>query len=126
MKLHKQLAEYLAGVEAVLDAMQGLCIDRYVEELLTPQRANIRLCVRFANGCRLDINEAVLVEHGALQHQDYRYHCQDADGTLIFRYDSTPHFPELPTFPHHKHCRDRVVSAQRPSIAQVFFEASSI
>ena len=126
MRPHKQLAEYLAGVEAIIDAMQGLCVDRYVEELFTPQRAKVRLCVRFSNGCRLDVNEAVLVEHDALQHLDYRYHCQDADGNLIFRYDSTPHFPELPTFPHHKHCSDRVVSSPRPSLAQVFSEASSI
>nr|WP_253881088.1 MULTISPECIES: DUF6516 family protein [Microcystis] len=34
---------------------------------------------------------------------DYRYHFQDEQNNLVFRYDSTPHFPNLSTFPHHKH-----------------------
>lgn len=34
---------------------------------------------------------------------DYRYHFQDPAGRLIFRYDSTPHFPGLAHFPHHRH-----------------------
>jgi hypothetical protein len=28
---------------------------------------------------------------------------QHSDGTFVFRYDNTPHYSALPTFPHHKH-----------------------
>lgn len=34
---------------------------------------------------------------------DYSYHWQKADGTLITRWDNTPHFPSIVTHPHHKH-----------------------
>jgi len=44
---------------------------------------------------------------------------------LIFRYDSTPHFPELPGFPYHKHLPDDTTPAQRPHIDQVLAEAAS-
>jgi hypothetical protein len=33
----------------------------------------------------------------------YVYHYQGSAGDLHFRYDNTPHFPNLVTFPHHKH-----------------------
>ena len=33
----------------------------------------------------------------------YVYHYQKANGTLVFRYDNTPHHPGIASFPHHKH-----------------------
>ena len=53
-------------------------------------------------------------------------HFQDEKNRLIFRYDSTPHFPNLPNFPHHKHLPDEVISSQKPEIAQVLKEATDL
>jgi Family of unknown function (DUF6516) len=33
----------------------------------------------------------------------YSYHWADADNQLIKRWDNTPHFPDLPSFPDHMH-----------------------
>ncbi len=33
----------------------------------------------------------------------YSYHWQDANGTLIIRWDNSPHHHQIRTFPHHKH-----------------------
>ncbi|MBD3215262.1 MAG: hypothetical protein GF311_21825 [Candidatus Lokiarchaeota archaeon] len=33
----------------------------------------------------------------------YLYHWQMADGTLMTRWDNSPHHREIETFPHHKH-----------------------
>ncbi|MTW22883.1 toxin TumE [Allochromatium palmeri] len=118
------LARYLQEVEVALEQAQGVVIDAYVEELLTPARANLRIRLRFDNGRLLEINEALVVEQGALQHLDYRYHCQDRDNRLVFRYDSTPHFPDLPGFPFHKHLPDDTLPAERPTIAAVLAEAA--
>jgi hypothetical protein len=123
MKLHSQLASYLAEMETALAALRGAYVESYVEELLTPSRANLRIRVRFADGRILAINEAVVVNDDTLDHPDYRYDCQGPDNTLLFRYDSTPHFPELPGFPEHKHLPGDVVSAARPSIEEVLAEA---
>ncbi len=54
---------------------------------------------------------------------DYRYHCQDEHDHLLFRYDSTPHFPGLPNFPHHKHLSDDVIGGEKPDVEQVVQEA---
>jgi hypothetical protein len=33
----------------------------------------------------------------------YSYHWQDANGTLITRWDNSPHHQQIRTFQHHKH-----------------------
>jgi len=33
----------------------------------------------------------------------YAYHWQDGEGRLICRWDNSPHWPEIATYPHHKH-----------------------
>ncbi|TCT22034.1 toxin TumE [Thiobaca trueperi] len=118
------LARYLQEVETTLEQMRGVVIDVYVEELLTPARANLRIRLRFDHGCLLEVNEALVVEQDGLRHLDYRYHCQDGDNRLVFRYDSTPHFPDLPGFPFHKHLPDDTLPADRPTIAAVLAEAA--
>ncbi len=58
----------------------------------------------------------------------YVYHYQRGDGKIIFRYDNTDHFPDLPNFPHHKHVGDEtnVVSAEPPDLAAVLKEVESL
>ncbi len=122
--LHKALANYLNLVEQELMALEDAYIERYVEEILTPQRGTLRIRVRFTRGHLLEINEALVVEADTLMWLDYRYHCQDEQNRLIFRYDSTPHFPDLSSFPHHKHLPSDVIASQKPDIKQVLREAS--
>jgi Family of unknown function (DUF6516) len=62
----------------------------------------IRGSIYFLDGSLLHLREFVDVEYGSERYM-YAYHYQRLDGTLVFRYDNTPHFPYLPTFPHHKH-----------------------
>jgi hypothetical protein len=58
----------------------------------------------------------------------YVYHCQAADGSIVFRYDDTPHFPGLSSFPHHKHLSDgmTVVASEAPTLAQVLAEIEAL
>ncbi|MBE9013231.1 hypothetical protein IQ250_23825 [Pseudanabaenaceae cyanobacterium LEGE 13415] len=121
--LHSALAEYLDRVEQALMGLENVYVERYVEEILTPQRATLRIRIRFVQGYLLELNEAIVVEADVLLWLDYRYHCQDEQNCLIFRYDSTPHFPNLPTFPPHKHLPDEVIASQKPDVAEVLQEA---
>ncbi|MCT7970301.1 DUF6516 family protein [Laspinema sp. D1] len=91
--LHEVLANYLNRVEQALMALEDVYVERYVEEVLTPQRATLRIRVRFSEGQLLEINEAIVVEKEVLMWLDYRYHYQNQGNRLIFRYDSTllPH-----------------------------------
>ncbi len=121
---HDTLKNYLDGVEQAILQCSHVYVERYVEEILTRERANLRIRLRTENGYLLEIHEAVVIADDKLVHLDYRYHCQDGQTRLQFRYDSTPHFPNLSSFPHHKHLSDgQVIATDRPSIAEVAKEA---
>lgn len=122
MPLHDLLDAYLSLIESAVTALPAYA-ESYVEEIITSERINLRIRLRFDSGNLLEINEAVTVEADTLAALGYRYHCQDKANVLIFRYDDTPHFPELPTFPHHKHTRDSVIAHNKPELLDVLNEA---
>ncbi len=117
--LLNELAQYLGDIENAVRRIQNANVERYEEEILSYDRINLRIRIRFANGYLLEMNEAVIVENGQVSHLGYRYHFQDQDNRLVFRYDDAPHFPNLPSFPHHKHTPITVEAAQKPSIIEV-------
>ena len=75
--LHEVLAAYLEKVEQAILQCRNVYVERYVEEILTSERMNLRVRLRFERGHLLEINEAVVVEDNYLVPLDYRYHCQD-------------------------------------------------
>jgi len=83
--------------------------------------------IYFLDGSLLHLREFVNVEHG-IERYMYAYHYQRPDGTLAFRYDNTPHFPALPTFPHHKHeaSEANVVAASPPDLQAVLTEIQGL
>lgn len=120
------LSDYLNQVEQAVILYSNVYVERYAEEILTPNRANLRIRLRFNQTHLLEINEAIIVADNKLEFLDYRYHFQDEHNHLIFRYDSTPHFPDLPNFPHHKHLPDEVIASEKPDIVQVLQEANEL
>jgi len=126
MMLLKLLSDYLNQVEQAIVQCENAYVERYQEEILTSQRANLRIRLRFKQTHLLEINEAIVITDNYLEFLDYRYHLQDEKNNLVFRYDSTPHFPNLSTFPHHKHLPNDVISCHKPEITQVLKEATEL
>ena len=83
--LHEALKSYLNEVEQAILRLDDVYVERYTEEILTPERVNLRVRLRFAKGCLLEIHEAVIIAEQNLMHLDYRYHCQDQQNRLLFR-----------------------------------------
>lgn len=123
--LHDVLLRYLEEVENAMRALHEAYVEFYEEEVLTPERANLRIRVRFYNGCLLELNESIIFQEN-LEHLGYRYHFQGKDNEIIFRYDNTPHFPDLETFPNHKHHPTGVDASEAPAILKVIDEALAI
>lgn len=124
MLLHDSLERYFAEVEAAVARLPAYT-ENYIEEILTAERTNLRIRLRFTHGALLEISEALIVENGTLKTLGYRYHLQRANNELLFRYDNTPHFPDLPSFPHHKHLHDAVVATSKPDLLDVLKEAKA-
>ena len=121
--LHDILSQYLGDIEGSIRRLEGANVERYEEEVLTSSRANLRIRVRFLSGHLLEVNEAIVIEADQIKHLGYRYHFQDQQNNLIFRYDNTPHFPDLKSFPHHKHVKNKVEESDEPLILYVIKEA---
>lgn len=51
----------------------------------------------------VDRTELHVREYVDPEHRKYAFHWQSASGELIARWDNAPHFPDLATFPHHRH-----------------------
>ncbi len=116
------LRDYFDEIEQLLLNCPNTYVEQFSAIILTPERANLRLRVRFELSYLLAVSEALFVVNNQVSHIDYRYHFQDDQNNLIFRYDSTPHFPNLPSFPHHKHLPDTVIACEKPDVAQVLQE----
>ena len=121
--LHDILSQYLEDIEDSIRKLETVNVECYEEEVLTSSRVNIRIRVRFLRGHLLEVNEAIVLEADRIKHLGYRYHFQDQQNNLIFRYDNTPHFPNLKNFPHHKHLNKKVEASTKPQILNNIREA---
>jgi hypothetical protein len=124
--LRDLLSKHLSEVEAVVRKLKEVYVERYEEEILTDNRVNLRIRIRFKSGYLLELNEANMVEESAIIRLYYRYHFQDEKHRLVFRYDNAPHFPGFENFPHHKHLPDKVTDTIASSILNVIEEANDV
>lgn len=92
-----------------------------------PYAGYIRGDIFFTDDSQLHLREFVNTQAGTHRFT-YVYHYQAANGARIFRYDDTPHFPALSSFPHHKHLADEsdVISCAAPTLKQILAEIGAI
>lgn len=85
--------------------------------------AFLRGNIHFEDNSLLHFRELVDVEV-SVQKVAYSYHYQNDAGELIFRYDNTPHFPQLANAPHHKHAgsEENVIATNLPDLTTVLLE----
>lgn len=82
----------------------------------------LRVNVYFIDNSLLHFRELFAGQERSIK-KTYTYHYQRADGSMIFRYDNAPHFPKLPSAPHHKHVGEsEVVAANAPDLQTVLKE----
>ena len=86
----------------------------------------LRVNVYFIDNSLLHFRELFVGREHPIK-KTYTYHYQRADGTIVFRYDNAPHFPELPTAPHHKHLgENNVIAANAPDLQSVLKEIEAL
>ena len=97
-------AEYLDSVKERLLTDPLVAEFHIRRERHTISDAHLRVRASLADGSLLEFSEYVeRTQEGRMQVVVYSYHWESAEGELIFRWDNTPHFPNLPGFPHHVH-----------------------
>ena len=94
----------------------------------TSQVGLVRGDLYFANDSRLHFRELVEFRVDVVTRHMYSFHYQDSEEIMVFRYDDTEHYPDLPNFPHPKHVgsSQEVVSAQPPDLMSDLQEIEQI
>ena len=86
----------------------------------------LRVNVYFIDNSLLHFRELFVGQENPFK-KTYTYHYQCEDGTIVFRYDNAPHFPNLSTAPHHKHVGETdVVAANAPDLESVLREIEAL
>jgi hypothetical protein len=86
----------------------------------------LRVNVYFIDNSLLHFRELFVGQENPFK-KAYTYHYQRADGTMVFRYDNAPHFPNVPTAPHHKHIGENdVIAATAPDLQSVLKEVEAL
>jgi hypothetical protein len=70
-------------------------------EEVTVLRGYLRMRLVLQSQDIVEIFVYLIDERGVIRLRDYSLHWQRADGTLVQRWDTAPHHPELATFPSH-------------------------
>ena len=72
----------------------------------------MRYRLTLINGNLMELTECVEVQAGEIVRTKYRHHWQNREGLLIKRWDNTPQYPQVASFPHHLHdgSEDNVVA----------------
>ena len=112
---------YLAQVKARLISSAIVHTFETLKERATPINGYIRVRLRLHNGDVVEAAEYFEHEHHGLRTVDYRYHWVDAQQRLRRRWDSAPHHPEIPGFPHHMHdgSEDNICAGQPLSLIEM-------
>jgi hypothetical protein len=96
--------EYLAEAQALLVASPIIYSFVIVDERLLPTSGYIRIRATLTNKDFLELAEFFIAEDDQCKAIDYRFQWMNEDQSqLRYRWDNTPHFPELPNAPHHVH-----------------------
>jgi hypothetical protein len=110
---------------------KGLNVEQFRIRLLSAgSEALIVGRIRFWDDSLLHFREELVERSVATVKTDYAYHYQTADGALLFRYDNSPHYPEIETFPHHKHvgtgASELITPARPPDLIAVLREIETM
>ena len=96
--------EYLDTVKGRLLTDPMLSGFRVIRERATLTDGHLRARLTLTDGNQIEFSEYVQRSpDGQVNIITYSFHWADVHGNLIRRWDNTPHFPNLPGFPHHIH-----------------------
>ena len=126
MKVRGGISGYFRYVSEILARSRTIkSLDIHTEKRTTTE-GFLRGDILFRNGSHLHFRELVTTEP-SVRLVSYTYQYMSSDESLIFRYDDSNHYPQLPTAPHHKHVgRNDVIATDAPNLETVLVEIEGV
>lgn len=120
------ISEYFSTIRTELHRSSIIASLLIEEDIRTALDGYILVRVMFLDSSVLSYREYASIDKSAVNRFSYSYHYFKND-VLFFRYDNAPHFPNLHTFPHHKHNSDGTVATTAPpTISEILAEIKDI
>ena len=120
----RHIEQYLSLIIRII--YRSIAIDdRVTYTADNPLTGTIDGTLYFQDGSRLEFTEQVSLQARRPVKLTYRYQYIQKKRSL-FRYDNAPHYPHLPTFPHHKHVGGKVLASEEPTLKQVLSEIADL
>jgi hypothetical protein len=121
--------EYLDRHKRALERNQAIVsMDPVTLQAFDDFRGLFRARIYFWDGSYLTIDEVIDTEPGFPEVLRYSYTYIGRDGQHVFRYDNAPHYPQLATFPHHRHrgAHEIPEASKQPNLNRVLREIKRI
>ena len=95
------------------------------EDARTTTTGFFKARITFVDDSQLEFREHINISSRSIERYTYSFHYHK-NQKLIFRFDNTPHHPEVPSFPHHKHIATSIIQSNPPSLQDVLREIEFI
>jgi len=104
--MNVEISEHFDAIESRLIISPAVVEFDILSREIIPDDGKIRIRATLVDGGLVELFEYVVPVGERLELRQYRFHWQDAEGSLLRRWDNAPHYPDLPNAPHHVHLAD--------------------
>ena len=121
------IQKLVSEIEKTIDSA-SIVLSSSIQKFFGPGEETVYLKghVTIIDSSILEIALFAIESDGTLFLDKYRLHYMNSAGQMLFRYDNSPHHPEIDSHPHHKHTPDKIGPSNIPSINDVLKEISAI
>ncbi|MCI0390186.1 MAG: DUF6516 family protein [Acidobacteria bacterium] len=120
----RDVLQYFDLILKISEQSSAVTVEIDIEQL-DYRRGIVEGTIYFKDGSRLEFLERIVIERARPVKRYYRYQYV-LRKSAVFRYDNAPHYPKLPTFPHHKHIGRKTIATEEPSLKQVLQEIEDL
>ncbi len=121
------IQEFVEDIEKTI-ASSSIVLSSNIQKYFGPALETVYLKghLLIINSSILEISIFATESRNTLSIDKYRLHYMNSAGQMLFRYDNAPHYPEIDSYPHHKHTIDKIIPSSMPSLKDILNEISAI
>jgi hypothetical protein len=121
------IQKFVAEIEKTIDSSSIVLVSN-IQKYFGPGEETVYLKgqITIIDSSTLEISIFATESREKLSIDKYRLHYRSNAGQMVFRYDNSPHHPEIDSFPHHKHMPGKIRPSNIPSIKDILNEISAM
>lgn len=120
---HPVIKAFIENIDKLISS-SSIVLSSNIQKHFSPDGKTLYLrgSLLFLDSSVLEIAIFTIETHHDLTIEKYRFHYMNPHGQILFRYDNSPHHPEITSHPHHKHVPYHVIPSREPSLKDVLDE----